>query len=51
MNFFLLYVSLPALFFSIMSKTPFEELNNPPFVIATTLAPRPPSPWPCSSAG
>ncbi|MET4069567.1 putative permease [Bradyrhizobium sp. S3.2.6] len=31
MNFFLLYVSLPALLFAIMSKTPFAELNNPPF--------------------
>jgi malonate transporter len=38
MNFFLLYVSLPALFFRIVSKTPFEELNNLPFVAATTLA-------------
>jgi malonate transporter len=38
MNFFLLYVSLPALLFGIMSKTPFEELNNPPFLIATTLS-------------
>src|SRR5450432_2506793 len=38
MNFFLLYVSLPALLFGIMAKTPFEELNNPPFLIATTLA-------------
>ena len=37
MNFFLLYVSLPALLFGIMSKTPFEELNNPPFLMATTL--------------
>jgi hypothetical protein len=37
MNFFLLYVALPALLFVIMSKTPFEELNNPPFLIATTL--------------
>jgi predicted permease len=37
MNFFLLYVLLPALLFGIMSKTPFEELNNPPFLIATTL--------------
>src|SRR6201994_2485784 len=36
MNFFLLYVSLPALLFGIMSKTPFSELNNPPFLIATT---------------
>jgi len=34
MNFFLLYVSLPALLFGIMSKTPFAELNNPPFLIA-----------------
>lgn len=38
MNFFLLYVALPALFFRIMAKTPFSELNNPPFIIATTLA-------------
>jgi predicted permease len=38
MNFFLLYVSLPALFFRIMSRTPFAELNNLPFVVATTLA-------------
>jgi malonate transporter and related proteins len=37
MNFFLLYVSLPALLFWITSKTPFSELNNPPFLIATTL--------------
>ena len=37
MNFFLLYVSLPALLFGIMAKTPFTELNNPPFLIATTL--------------
>jgi predicted permease len=37
MNFFLLYVSLPALLFGIMSKTPFAELNNPPFLIATSL--------------
>ena len=38
MNFFLLYVSLPALFFRIMSKTPFEELSNLPFIVATTSA-------------
>jgi len=36
MNFFLLYVSLPALLYGIMAKTPFSELNNPPFLIATT---------------
>ena len=35
MNFFLLYVSLPALLFRIMSETPFSELNNPPFLVAT----------------
>jgi predicted permease len=38
MNFYVLYVSLPALFFRIMSRTPFEQLANPPFVIATTSA-------------
>jgi predicted permease len=38
MNFFLLYVSLPALLFGIMSRTPFAELNNPPFLVATTLS-------------
>src|SRR3979409_1329327 len=37
MKFFLLYVSLPALLFGIMSKTPFAELKTPPFLIATTL--------------
>src|SRR6476620_9254158 len=37
MNFFLLYVSLPALMFGIMAKTPPSELNNPPFLIAPTL--------------
>jgi hypothetical protein len=37
MNFFLLYVSLPALLYGIMSKTPFSQLNNPPFLIATTF--------------
>ena len=51
MNFFLLYVSLPALLFGIMSKTPFAELNNPPFLIATTLAPPAPSSSPWSRAG
>ncbi|MDQ8728902.1 AEC family transporter [Bradyrhizobium sp. LHD-71] len=38
LNFFLLYIALPALFFRILAKTPFEELNNLPFVIATTCA-------------
>jgi malonate transporter len=38
LNFFLLYIALPALFFRILAKTPFEQLNNLPFVIATTCA-------------
>jgi malonate transporter and related proteins len=38
MNFFLIYISLPALFFRILAKTPLEKLNNLPFVVGTTLA-------------
>jgi malonate transporter and related proteins len=38
LNFFLLYVALPALFFRIMARTPFEQLNNLPFILATTLS-------------
>ena len=38
MNFFILYVALPALFFRILSKTPFEQLAQIDFVKATVLA-------------
>jgi len=38
MNFFLLYVSLPVLMFNIIARTPFAELSNPPFLVATTLS-------------
>lgn len=38
MNFFLIYVALPCLFYRILAKTPLEELNNIPFVVGTTLA-------------
>jgi malonate transporter and related proteins len=38
LNFLLLYIALPALFFRTLAKTPFEQLNNLPFVIATTCA-------------
>jgi hypothetical protein len=38
MNFFIIYVALPCLFYRIVAKTPFEELNNIPFVLGTTLA-------------
>jgi hypothetical protein len=51
MNFFLLYVSLPALLFGIMSKTPFAELNNPPFLLRPRCARPAPSPWLWSQAG
>src|SRR5436305_13345584 len=38
MNFFLIYVALPCLFFRVLAKTPLQELNNIPFVLGTTLS-------------
>src|SRR5688572_20368617 len=38
MDFFILYMALPALFYRILARTPFEQLNNVPFVVTTTLA-------------
>lgn len=38
MNFFIVYVALPALFYRILAKTPFEQLAQAPFVLGTTLA-------------
>lgn len=38
MDFFILYMALPALFYRILAKTPFEQLNNVPFILTTTLA-------------
>jgi hypothetical protein len=38
MNFFILYVALPALFFRILSRTPLEQLAQIDFVTATVLA-------------
>jgi malonate transporter len=38
MNFFLIYVSLPCLFYRVLAVTPLEQLNNPRFIVATTLA-------------
>jgi len=38
MNFYIVYVALPALFYRILSKTPIEQLNNPPFIVTTTAA-------------
>ncbi|PVB62806.1 AEC family transporter [Labrenzia sp. 011] len=37
MNFFVVYLALPALFFRLLSETPFEELANLSFVGATTF--------------
>ncbi len=38
MNFFIVYVALPCLFYRIVAKTPLEELANGWFVVATTLS-------------
>lgn len=37
MNFFVVYLALPALFFRLLSATPFEELANFSFITATTI--------------
>jgi malonate transporter and related proteins len=37
MNFFIVYVSLPPLFFKLVSATPFEQLTNWRFIILTTF--------------
>lgn len=38
MNFFILYVALPALFFRILAKTPFDQLTQWSFIGASSLA-------------
>jgi predicted permease len=38
LNFFILYVALPPLFFQLVSRTPFEQLANGRFVFVTTLS-------------
>jgi malonate transporter len=38
MNFFIVYVALPALFYRILAQTPFEQLAQVDFVFATTLS-------------
>jgi len=38
MNFFIVYVALPALFFRILAQTPLEQLAQIDFIFATTLA-------------
>ena len=48
MDFFILYLALPALFYRILAKTPFEQLNNVPFIVADHAA-RPSWCWRCRS--
>ena len=38
MNFFIIYVALPALFYRIIAQTPLEQLAQVNFVFATTLS-------------
>lgn len=38
MNFFIIYVALPCLFYRIVAKTPLEELTRVSYVVATSLA-------------
>src|SRR5262245_13037113 len=38
LNFFILYIALPPLFFQLVSRTPFEQLANGRFIFATTLS-------------
>lgn len=38
MNFFIVYVALPALFYRILAQTPLEQLGQIDFIFATTLA-------------
>ncbi|MET1415619.1 AEC family transporter [Roseibium sp. HPY-6] len=37
MNFFVIYLALPALFFRLLSETPFEQLANFSYIAATTF--------------
>ncbi len=38
LNFFVIYVSLPALFFQLLARTPIEEMANFSFVASTTFS-------------
>jgi len=38
LNFFIFYIALPPLFFQLISRTPFEQLANGRFVLATALS-------------
>jgi predicted permease len=38
MNFFIIYVALPCLFYRVLAQTPLEQLNNAPFIVGTVCA-------------
>ena len=38
LNYFIIYIALPPLFFQLVSRTPFEQLANGRFILVTTLA-------------
>ena len=38
MQFFLIYVALPCLFYRLIADKPLDELANWPFILATTLS-------------
>jgi hypothetical protein len=38
LNFFVIYVALPPVFFQLISKTPFEQLTNLPFLFSTVFS-------------
>ncbi|HSI39254.1 MAG TPA: AEC family transporter [Xanthobacteraceae bacterium] len=38
LSFFIIYVALPPLFFSLVARTPFTELTNGRFILVTTLS-------------
>jgi len=38
MNFFIVYVALPVLFFKLVAAAPFEQLANWPYVFGTTMS-------------
>jgi malonate transporter len=38
LSFFIIYVALPALFFTLVARTPFHELTNGSFILATTAS-------------
>jgi predicted permease len=38
LNVFIIYLALPALLFQLLSQTPFEELSNVAFILATSVS-------------